>query len=80
MRASVDLPEPEFADDAERLAAIDLEVEAVDRLELTARLALDHARDPGLRHVEDALEMLDLDEEGRGHAWTGTAFLPPDGE
>ena len=31
VRASVDLPQPEFADDAERLAAVHLEAHAVDR-------------------------------------------------
>ena len=42
---------------SERLAAIDGEIDAVDRLQQAARLAIDEAREPGLRNVEDAPEI-----------------------
>ena len=80
MRAKVDLPEPEFADDAERLAAPDGEIEPVDGLQQAARLMLDEPRDPGLRHVEDAAELRDLDRAAR-RSWNGPALSlsPPAG-
>ena len=53
-----------FADEREGLALADVEGDAVDRLEILPWRALQHAVEPGLRDVEDALEIADLDERG----------------
>ncbi len=58
MRASVDLPQPELADDAEHLALDDVEVDAGDGLQrrrLGEYAAADTERARQATHLEDRL-------------------------
>src|SRR5690606_11009748 len=50
------LPAAALADEAEGLAATDLEIDPVDRLQDRARLALEHAVEPRRRDIEIAGE------------------------
>ena len=58
MRPSVDLPQPGLADEADRLAALDRERDAVDRLDV-ADVAVEH---DAARQLEPDAEVVDLDE------------------
>ena len=57
-----------FADQRERLAALDREADVVDGVDELARLALDDPVQPGQRDVEGLGEALDLDQRRRAHA------------
>ena len=59
-RPSVVLPEPEFADDAERLAGAQLERQPVDGLDV-----VDGAPQRALLDREPDLEIVGLDDDGR---------------
>ena len=69
-RPTVDLPQPDSPDEPERLAAPDLERDAVDRLDV-ADVAVEH--DAALDREPD-LQVLDLDERRRRRSCSrGTA-------
>ncbi len=59
----VDLPEPELADERERLAVTDLERHVGHRLEKLLLLEVDHPVEPGRRHVERLRQVVDLDDD-----------------
>ena len=71
-----------FADQRQRLAALDREADVVDRMDELPRLALDHAVEPGRRDVEGLGQAVDLDQRRslkRAHAAPAAARVQPAG-
>ena len=61
-RATVLLPQPDSPTSASVWPLLDLEADAVDGMQQLARLALDHAVEPGRRDVEGLGEVVRLDQ------------------
>ena len=74
-RPSVVLPEPELADDAERLAGAQLERQAVDRLHV-----IDGAAQQAALDGKPDLQVVGLDDDGRGQILLGGLALGLGGE
>ena len=55
-----------FPNQAEGLATLDFEIDAVNRLQDLFRLSLEHAVQPGRGNVEISFQLFDLEVERRG--------------